>query len=244
MLSFVHQNTLTTILVSAVCFLAFWSNASEAFVCSSHQQDSIQRQVPNRVMTTITLDGSSSNGNDYVISYSSSRRSFFKDFMKSTGGITAAAAVTFVGLSRHPLPATAAYGEATNVVLPSYIDFLIEKNKVFDPSTALYKGADVQVQLERLKQASKRLEEIPILADQKKWSQIQSILTGPLGTLIQTMNQLTTDNKKARQQVAVVKNDLVTINQGAAKKSVDICIQGTKAAAKHLEDFLEIVFEK
>jgi len=227
------QNTFSSMLVASLCILALCSSASHAFVTNNNG-----RQHMNNQVAITAVYGSTSNADESVPLSSTSRRVFFKN--SAAGGVVAAAAL--FDLSR-PLPANAAYGDATKVVLPSYIDFLIEKNKVFDPSTSLYKGADVQVQLERLLQASKRLEEIPALAETKKWSQVQSILTGPLVKLILTMNQLSTDNKKAKQQAAVVKNDLVTINQGAAKKSVDACIQGTEAASKHLEDFVKTVFE-
>jgi hypothetical protein len=52
---------------------------------------------------------------------------------------------------------------SANVELPNYIEFLIEKNKVVDESSILYKGADSQRQLERLADAALRLEAIPAL---------------------------------------------------------------------------------
>ena len=68
--------------------------------------------------------------------------------------------------------AWAKYGEPSSMELPNYIEYLIEKNQVQDDSQVLYRGADPAVLLGRLKDSLQRLNEVPALAEEKKWSQI------------------------------------------------------------------------
>ena len=58
---------------------------------------------------------------------------------------------------------------------------------MIDPNDMLYKGPDIEVQLKRIGEAGARLPEVAALAEEKKWSQVQGIITGPLGTLLQTI---------------------------------------------------------
>ena len=136
-------------------------------------------------------------------------------------------------------PAHAAYGEAASLELPNYIDFLIERSKVVDPDAFLYKGADRDIQLARLANAAKRLGEIPRIAEEKKWSQITGILTGPLGELTQTMTQLSGDSEPAKQAAKKVKTDLYEIGTAAAKKSETGCKAATDASLRDLEAFIK-----
>ena len=163
------------------------------------------------------------------------RRSFF---LASTGIVAACV------LPSHP--AYAKYGEGSNMELPNYIDFLIEKNKSLDVDKVLYKGADPLVLLQRLQEADKRLGEIPMLADQKKWSQIQGIITGPLGTLGQTINQISTA-PDASSQVKVaakkVKSDVIAIGTAASKKNGSVCADMSTIASNDLESFVKLAFE-
>uniref|UniRef100_A0A7S4MN82 Uncharacterized protein n=1 Tax=Odontella aurita TaxID=265563 RepID=A0A7S4MN82_9STRA len=160
-------------------------------------------------------------------------------------GVAAAAASSssLLGIfSVDPRPAFAAYGDSSTMELPNYIEFLIEKNKKDDPDKILYKGADSEVQLRRLLEASSRLPEIPGLASAKKWSQVQGVLTGPLGTLIQTMNTVGKDSTEAKKAAALVKQDVLAISQEASKKSEAGCVKATEAATRDLEAFVKLVF--
>lgn len=151
-------------------------------------------------------------------------------------------------------PANAAYGASSNIELPSYIDFLIEKNKVDDPELFVYKGADLATQLTRLSTASQQLSLIPAIAKERKWSQVQGILTGPLGTLLQTMNTITkadlTNNTKdgkkvqeeAKKAVSRVKQDILVISQEASKRNEEGCIKAAEDASRDLEAFVKLVF--
>ena len=141
-------------------------------------------------------------------------------------------------------PAKAAYGDSSSIELPNYIEFLIEKNSMEDPSKLLYKGADIEVQIKRISNASERLSEIPIIAKQKKWSQVQGILTGPLGTLVQTMNALCkeTDSGDAKKAASKVKADILLISQEASRKNDIGVVKACEEAQRDLETFAKLVF--
>jgi hypothetical protein len=140
-------------------------------------------------------------------------------------------------------PAYAAYGETSTMELPNYIEYLIEKNAVPDPDTYLYKGPDPKVQLQRLLDANKRLEDIPSLASDKKWSQIQGILTGPLGTLAQTLNLIAKDaTPNVQSKAKAVKETIFSINTAASQKNEAEVVAKTEAARANLEAFVRAAF--
>jgi hypothetical protein len=138
--------------------------------------------------------------------------------------------------------------------LPNYIEYLVEKNaQGSNTAVALYQGADPVVLLRRLQEANRRLQEIPTMASDKKWSQILGLLTGPLGTLSQTLNQIASstanpsDSKKQQllQDASKrLKVDLIEIGQASAKKNADACITKAADASNDLARFLEIAFEQ
>jgi hypothetical protein len=154
---------------------------------------------------------------------------------------TAAAAVYVLFDSATKRPAVAAYGESASMQGFDYIEFLIEKNAVADPSTFLYQGADREVQLKRISDAVKNLQKIPVAATERKWSQVQGTLTGPLGTLGATMNAVAT-TKEARAASQKVKADLYAVGDAAAKKNEAGCLRATEEALKDLKAFVEVAF--
>jgi len=174
------------------------------------------------------------------LSNSSSRRSFILQRI-----LVPAATLTV------SLPAYAKYGSGTSMELPSYIDYLIEKNTGTDNSKALYTGADPATVLRRLAESESRLGEIEELAEQKKWSQINGIITGPLGTLFSTMNQIVSivsssspkRTKQVQDAVKKVKTDIFAIGQAADRKNADGCKKQAEMASSDLKALLEIAFE-
>lgn len=162
-----------------------------------------------------------------------------KQFLQS---MTLLSLYTQLPLLSSPQAANAAYGSSSNIELPNYIDFLIEKNTSVDQSKVLYKGADSETQLKRIADASKRLNEIPALAKEKKWSQVQGVVSGPLGTLLQTMNQLSSVSKEAAKVATKVKGDIILISQEAGKKSEDGVLKACADAQRDLEAFARLVF--
>jgi len=140
-------------------------------------------------------------------------------------------------------PAFAKYGDSSNLELPSYIDFLIEKNKTLDPDAALYKGADPTVLLRRLADANQKLADIPNLAEQKKWSQVQGVLTGPLGTLGQTLQQLASSSPELQTINKSIKSNLIAIGQAASKKDGVACAKLAQKTSVELEAFVKLAFQ-
>jgi hypothetical protein len=138
--------------------------------------------------------------------------------------------------------ACAAYGDSSNIALPSYIDFLIEKNQQIDPSTFLYQGADREVQLQRIAKAVSKIQTIPAIVQSKKWSQVQGVITGPLGTLIATMNQIGGTNTDAQRIIVKVKSDLFSIGQCATTKNEKACLAATEATLQDVNDFVKVAF--
>mmetsp|Transcript_24654 Transcript_24654/g.40153 ORF Transcript_24654/g.40153 Transcript_24654/m.40153 type:complete len:111 (+) Transcript_24654:37-369(+) len=109
----------------------------------------------------------------------------------------------------------------------------------------LYKGPDPEIQLRRIGEASNRLPEIAQLAEDKKWSQVQGIITGPLGTLLQTMNSVASlaGTKGAKDAAKLVKTDLLEIGAAAGRKDSATCVKNADKAAKDLEKFVKVAFQ-
>jgi len=175
---------------------------------------------------------------------SSSRRSFFEESRRFL--LLPAAILTT------SLPAYAKYGQGTTTELPSLIDYLIEKNTAADNTNALYKGADPVTVLRRLAESERRLGEVGELAEKKKWSQIIGLMTGPLGTLSSSMNQIVAivsssstpqKTKQVEQAVKKVKTDIFAIGQAAERKNTEGCTQQAQMASNDLKLLLEIAFE-
>ena len=164
-----------------------------------------------------------------------SRRSLGASVVSSAG---------FAAILVAPPIAKAEYGAGASMELPNYIDFLIEKSKTVDPSKILYQGADRDVQLKRVAKAAKRLQEIPALAEKKKWSEITGILTGPLGELLQTFATVSLGNPspKVKDAAKKVKQDLFEIGTAASKKDGNACKKATDKALKDLEKFIDVAF--
>jgi len=82
------------------------------------------------------------------------------------------------------------------------------------------------------------------MAKEKKWSQVQGILLGPLGTLVMTMNALSKDANTAEAKAAAgkVKGDIIIIGQEATRKSDVGVIKAVEMAQKDLEIFAKLVF--
>mmetsp|Transcript_10271 Transcript_10271/g.21611 ORF Transcript_10271/g.21611 Transcript_10271/m.21611 type:complete len:230 (-) Transcript_10271:65-754(-) len=194
-------------------------------------------KAPTAELRALPRDGRDvlDSGNASTRDPPAARRSFL-------GFLASGAAASF---SCQTPAAFAAYGDSAAIKTPGvqdYINFLIESSATVDESKYLYKGADRGVQLKRLSNAVDRLQEIPKLAEEKKWSQVEGILTGPLGTLVATMNQVASGNAEAVAAAKKVKGDIYAIGTGAQKKSSAMCIENVSKATKSLEAFVKVAF--
>lgn len=183
-----------------------------------------------QLLTTLSACDSSNDG----------RRKFLKSIVTTTIGTT-----TIVISSTIPSVANAKNGDSSNIVLPNYIEYLIEKNAEGQPRDYIYKGPDAETQLRRIGEAGNRLPEIAALAEEKKWSQVQGIITGPLGTLLQTMNSVVSiaGTKEAKDAAKLVKTDLLEIGAAAGRKESASCIKAADNASKDLQKFVMIAFK-
>lgn len=156
-----------------------------------------------------------------------------------------------------PTTAWAMYGEDAKIELPNPVEAI--SNRVngqclvetlgnreclvyLDPANKLYQGADNAVLLERMEKASQSLALIPALIEQKKWTQVSGVLLGPLGTLVETMNQLTklsANGSKAAALAAKTKSDMYDIFQAAERKQGDKALIAHDKATKNLVAFVK-----
>ena len=223
----------TLYLISTVIFLIYTTDCVQSFSTSANP---ITKKTKSEGLFLIKKERDNSHDDK------STRRCFL--LSSSCWAVIGAAAGTGTTSLFLPIrPSFAAYGDSSNMELPNYIEFLMEKNAVANPDTFLYKGPDPKVQLQRLLDASQRLKDIPTLAEEKKWSQVQGILTGPLGTLAETLNRISKDSSPEVQAKAKkVKEDIFAISTAASKKSTEAVIAKTSAAAADLEAFVKAAF--
>ena len=170
-------------------------------------------------------------------------------FFSTLGALLAATSI--------PAAASAAFGQDANIEIPNVIDGLADRqNKqclveslgnreclvYMDPANKLYQGANSQVLLERMEKASQALATVPTLIQEKKWSKVVGVLTGPLGTMVTTMDQLTKlseNSLKAGELAKKMKADLIAIAQAAERKQGDKALQAHGQATQNLVAFVE-----
>ena len=159
-----------------------------------------------------------------------------------------------------PLAAHALSGDAANLALPNVLQGMSDRlskqclveslgNReclVYqeDADKLLYKGADTRVLLERMERAAVVLTtQLPPLLEQKKWSQVLGVLTGPLGELIKTMQAIAKlqddPTLLSERQVQVVKRDLYAITAAVDKKDVSKALAAYELTANDLAVFIK-----
>ena len=156
-----------------------------------------------------------------------------------------------------PEAADAAYGTDARISLPNPIEAMNDRatkqclveslgNReclvYADDSNKLYEGADTRLLLERIDKASVALASIPELAQQKKWSQVLGVLTGPMGELMCNMGLLAdlSENPAAsKEKVKKVKTDLYAISAAVERKDAGVIIKNHEAATKDLVLFVK-----
>ena len=138
-----------------------------------------------------------------------------------------------------PGEATAVYGADATIALPNMmeaIDNRINKQCLveslgnreclvyLDPDKKIYKGADINILVERLEKSTAALAEIPSLVAEKKWSKVNSVLTGPMGSLGMTMDSLSKMSENEEMLCSlekIVKNDLYAIAAATNRKNAE-----------------------
>ena len=111
-----------------------------------------------------------------------------------------------------------------------------------DKEKFLYKGADLPLLLERIEVASKAMATIPSLVEQRKWSAVTGVLTGPMGQLSATMTLLIKESSnatKAQQAAQKVKTAIFAMGTAAGNKQPAQVLQAHETATQELVTFLK-----
>lgn len=178
-------------------------------------------------------------------------------FFAMIGTIWATTTTTLVTTS---LPAYAEYGADAKIEIPNPYQALADRSTkqclveslgnrdclvYADEANALYRGADTRILLERIETASRALAQIPFFVEQKRWSQIGGVLTGPMGELIRTMGQVANLQTQletidlAKQSIRNVKNDLYAMSEAVARKDAASILKIHAAATNDLVAFVK-----
>lgn len=152
-------------------------------------------------------------------------------------------------------PVHAAFGSDANIQLPNVLEGLNDRvskqclveslgNReclvYMDPENKLYKGTDSNVLLDRLETTSVALATVPALVENKQWSKIQSVITGPMGNILTTMMDLAniSDNpERALDLAKKVKLDLYAISAAVERKQVELVIKAHESTTADLVAF-------
>jgi hypothetical protein len=112
-----------------------------------------------------------------------------------------------------------------------------------DEEKLLYKGADLNNLLARIQAAAQALDrDIPPLVESRKWTQLNGVLTGPMGQLSSTMallEKLADDPASAKQNAQRVKQDIFAIGTAVTNKQGDVVLQYRSLALEDLAVFLK-----
>lgn len=154
-------------------------------------------------------------------------------------------------------PAIAAYGDDAKMEMPNPLDQVRERqNKqclmeslgtrqclVYeDPENKLYQNPDTKALAERVEKSAEALATIPELIEGKQWIKVTGVLTGPMGTLSNSMDLLSkaSDNPAANADRAKrVKNDLYGISGAVDRRNGGAAMEYHRLATDHLVDFLK-----
>lgn len=158
-------------------------------------------------------------------------------------------------------PAVAAYGADAKIELPNpyqqmsdratrqcLVESLGNRECLVYADQAdkfVYKGVDSQALVSRIEKATTALASIPDYAEMKQWTKITGVLTGPMGELIRTMNQVADisegNSGKAKEKVKLVKTDLYAMNDGVSRKDQKMVLKYHEAATNDLVAFLKLL---
>jgi hypothetical protein len=111
-----------------------------------------------------------------------------------------------------------------------------------DAEKLLYKGADVEVLVQRLQASTNALDKIPPLVESKQWNAITGILTGPMGQLSSTLTLicgLASNTNVAKEKAQVVKQDLFAMGTATTNRQPEVILKYQKKAVDDLANFLQ-----
>jgi len=220
-----------------------------AFVTLSDSVSTSNRSLRLSKLSSIESDATTTHRNDEC-----SRRSIVRDALLST------IAVSLVG---RPSRASAVYGADAKIEIPDVIQGMSDRtNKqclveslgnreclvYLDPDNQLYKGSEVPLLLERLNGSMNALQDIPTYIETKQWNKVIGVMTGPMGNLSLTMNELVKakdDNDiskaKCKSLSIEIRNDLYAISGAADRKQVKDAMVSFQRAEEKLNKFAVLI---
>lgn len=121
------------------------------------------------------------------------------------------------------------------------------------PSATVAPPTYTQTQLERIQgyvpgilEAHERLSELQEGIQAEDWQEVQAVMRGPLGQMLQDMNSLTrsllpADQKAARQAARDLFDDFVDIDQAAESQKVEVALRGYGEAVADFNKFMQLL---
>mmetsp|Transcript_1729 Transcript_1729/g.3695 ORF Transcript_1729/g.3695 Transcript_1729/m.3695 type:complete len:257 (+) Transcript_1729:10-780(+) len=158
-----------------------------------------------------------------------------------------------------PTVSNAVYGEDAKILIPDVVQNMADRNTkqclveslgtreclvYLDPDNQLYKGSDADLLFERLGSSFAALKDVPTYIENKQWSKILCTLTGPMGTLSSTMNELikNVDENEVIKILSVdIRKDLYAIAAAAERKNGNEAYNAYEKAEKKLDKFVTLV---
>lgn len=169
------------------------------------------------------------------------------------------AAATLASTMASPNASHATYGEDAKILMPDVVQGMADRaNKqclaeslgtreclvYLDPENQLYKGSDAKLLFERLGSSAAALKDVPMYIETKQWNKVQGVLTGPMGTLSSTMNELVkiADGNSSLKKMSVdIRNDLYAIAGAADRKNGKDALAAFEKAEIKLEKFITLL---
>ena len=180
-----------------------------------------------------------------------SRRSFFASALAASSVITL------------PFAANAVYGADANMQMPNIVQGISDRatkqclveslgNReclVYeDPDNKLYQSADSKILFERLGTSVEALKRLPSYIANKQWSNVNSVLTGPMGSLSYNMNEIVKlveeDNpikSQCKDLTGNIRKDLYAISAAVSSKDEKQALINYERASEKMEKFVTLV---
>jgi hypothetical protein len=147
-------------------------------------------------------------------------------------------------LAGNAAAANAVAGAGAKIELPNPYQQLADQAILADANKFVYQGVDVAVLLRRIEKSMAALATIPAYVETKQWSKITGVLTGPMGDLLQTLNQIAavaSDTNGANQRIKTIKLDLNSMSAAVGRKDTPAILKFHTATTNDLIAFVKAV---
>mmetsp|Transcript_15025 Transcript_15025/g.22526 ORF Transcript_15025/g.22526 Transcript_15025/m.22526 type:complete len:194 (-) Transcript_15025:1129-1710(-) len=172
-----------------------------------------------------------------------------------------ASALAAYSVIASPFAANAVYGADANIQMPNVAQGMADRLESLveslgtreclvyeDPANKLYKSVDSKILFERLGASVEALKRLPNYITNKQWSNVQSVLTGPMGSLSYNMNELVKlideDNplkSQCKDLTGNIRKDLYGISAAIANKDGTQALMNYERATEKMETFVKLV---